>query len=134
MRTRLDTTVRLIEPSPSSRRSIADLRDALETGATTSVELVEAYLARIEAYDRSGIRLNAVVELNPDARAEAAASDRRRREGTTLGPLDGIPYTAKDSFMVRGHDGRGRLPRVRRPRRARAMRSRSSGCARPAAC
>jgi amidase len=82
--------------------SIADLRAALESGRTTSVELVEAYLARILAYDRSGIRLNSVVELNPDAVAEAAASDRRRRDGATRGPLDGIPYTAKDSYMVRG--------------------------------
>jgi amidase len=82
--------------------SIADLRAALESGQTTSVDLVQAYLARILAYDRSGIRLNSVVELNPDAVAEAAASDRRRRDGATLGPLDGIPYTAKDSYMVRG--------------------------------
>jgi amidase len=82
--------------------SIADLRAALGSGRTTSVELVEAYLARILAYDRSGIRLNSVVELNPDAVAEAAASDRRRRDGATRGPLDGIPYTAKDSYMVRG--------------------------------
>jgi amidase len=82
--------------------SIADLRHALESGATTSVALVEACLARIEAYDRNGIRLNSVVEVNPDVLAEAKASDRRRREGTTRGPLDGIPYTAKDSYMVRG--------------------------------
>ena len=46
---------------------------ALESGATTSVALVEAYLARIEAYDQNGIRLNALVEFNPDARAEAEA-------------------------------------------------------------
>ncbi len=87
---------------PVVETSIADLRDALESGSTTSVALVGACLARIDAYDRKGIRLNAVVELNPDALAEAQASDRRRREGTTRGPLDGIPYTAKDSYMVRG--------------------------------
>ncbi|MBN9173442.1 MAG: amidase, partial [Microbacterium sp.] len=46
--------------------------------------------------------LNAVVVPNPEARAEAAASDARRAAGTTLGPLDGIPYTAKDSYLVRG--------------------------------
>ena len=40
--------------------------------------------------------------LNPDALAEARASDERRAAGKTLGPLDGIPYTAKDSYKVRG--------------------------------
>ncbi|MET0295992.1 MAG: amidase family protein, partial [Microbacterium sp.] len=79
--------------------SIAELRAALESGETTAVELVEAYLARIDAYDGE---LNAIVVRNPDARAEATASDRRRAAGAPLGPLDGIPYTAKDSYLVRG--------------------------------
>jgi amidase len=84
--------------------SIADLRRALDAGDTTAVELVRAYLARIDAYDAPGTStaLNAVVVRNPDAIAEAAASDARRAEGETLGPLDGIPYTAKDSYLVRG--------------------------------
>ncbi|MBN9196085.1 MAG: amidase, partial [Microbacterium sp.] len=75
-----------------------------EAGRVTSVELVDAYLARIAAYDAPGTAtaLNAVVVPNPEARAEAAASDDRRAAGTTLGPLDGIPYTAKDSYLVRG--------------------------------
>jgi amidase len=89
---------------PVVEKTIAELRQALETGAVTSVELVEAYLARIDAYDAAGTEtaLNAVVVRNPEARAEAAASDLRRAEGRTLGPLDGIPYTAKDSFMAKG--------------------------------
>jgi amidase len=89
---------------PVVEKTIAELREALETGAVTSVELVEAYLARIDAYDAAGTEtaLNAVVVHNPDARGEAAASDLRRAEGRTLGPLDGIPYTAKDSFMAKG--------------------------------
>ncbi|WP_431070852.1 amidase [Microbacterium phyllosphaerae] len=84
--------------------SIADLRRALETGAATAVELVDAYLARIAAYDGpdTATALNAVVVANPDAHVEAAASDARRARGETLGPLDGIPYTAKDSYLVRG--------------------------------
>lgn len=81
---------------------IAQLRAALDSGAATSEELVEAYLARIEAYDRNGPLLNAMVELNPRAREEAQDSDRRRAAGQTLGPLDGIPYTAKDSYLARG--------------------------------
>lgn len=81
---------------------IAELRRALEAGATTSEELVTAYLARIDAYDTAGPRLNAVVVRNPDALPEARASDARRSRGETLGPLDGIPYTAKDSYLARG--------------------------------
>ena len=89
--------------------SIAQLRAAMEDGRATAVEIVEAYLARIDAYDpgagsgpdgRPG--LNAIVVRNPEARAEAAASDARRARDETLGPLDGIPYTAKDSYLVRG--------------------------------
>ncbi|QMU96527.1 amidase [Microbacterium esteraromaticum] len=85
-------------------KSIAELRSALESGETTSVELVQAYLARIDAYDAPGTEtaLNAVVVRNPDAMAEASASDARRAAGETRGPLDGIPYTAKDSYLVTG--------------------------------
>ena len=81
---------------------IGELRRALEDGRLTSVQLVEAYLRRIDAYDRHGPRLNAIVVENTDALAEAHASDRRRAGGDLLGPLDGIPYTAKDSYLVRG--------------------------------
>ncbi|GHH83940.1 amidase family protein [Kitasatospora indigofera] len=83
---------------------IADLRAALEKGETTAVGLLDAYLARIDAYDRpgTGTALNALVVLNPEARAEAEASDARRARGETLGPLDGIPYTAKDSYLAKG--------------------------------
>ncbi|VXB92251.1 amidase [Pseudoclavibacter sp. 8L] len=82
--------------------TIAQLRTALEDGRATSAGLVEAYLARIAAYDVSGPNLNAVVVENPDALEEARASDRRRAAGRLLGPLDGIPYTAKDSYLVEG--------------------------------
>ena len=79
--------------------SIADLRAAMESGQITAVELLEAYLARIAAFDGA---LNAVVVANPGARADAEASDARRAAGKTWGPLDGIPYTAKDSYLARG--------------------------------
>ncbi len=82
--------------------SIADLRAALEQGAATSEQLVHAYLARLDAYDHGGIRLNAVPVLNPAALVEARASDARRAVGRVLGPLDGIPYTAKNSYAVEG--------------------------------
>lgn len=84
--------------------SITELRAALESGATTSVDLVTAYLDRIAAYDASGTptALNALVVFDPSAIDNARASDERRARGESLGPLDGIPYTAKDSYLARG--------------------------------
>ena len=81
---------------------LAELRRALDTGVLTCVELVARYLDRIGAYDRHGPRLNAVVELNPAVFDEARAADARRTAGRVLGPLDGIPFTAKDSYSARG--------------------------------
>jgi len=91
-----DASLHLVEAT------IDQLRRALEDGLVTSVELVGAYLRRIAHFDRHGISLNAVPVLNPAMFDEAAASDRRRRDGAVLGPLDGIPYTAKDSYKVKG--------------------------------
>ncbi|WP_428514758.1 amidase [Roseovarius sp.] len=82
--------------------SIADLQAALASGETTAEELVSVYLARIACYDHGGIRLNAVPLLNPDALTEARESDARRAAGRVLSAFDGIPYTAKDSYKVRG--------------------------------
>ena len=84
--------------------SIAQLRAALESGEATSVELVEQYFARMEKYDTpaSDTKLNSVVVRNEYARKEAAESDARRQAGQLRGPLDGIPYTAKDNYMVKG--------------------------------
>jgi amidase len=84
--------------------SIAELRKGLQSGRLTAVELVEAYLARIDEYDGpdTDTRLNSVVVKNGDAMAEAVASDVRRANGQAMGPLEGIPYTAKDSYLVRG--------------------------------
>ncbi len=87
---------------PVVETSIAELRAALESGDVTSVELVAAYLNRIGYYDRHGITLNAVPILNPDMFIDARASDERRARGAALSPLDGIPYTAKDSYQAKG--------------------------------
>jgi len=83
---------------------IAELREALESGSVTSAGLVQAYVARLDAYDGpdTDTALNSVVVRNPEALHEAEESDRRRSTGQTLGPLDGIPYTVKDSYLVEG--------------------------------
>jgi len=82
--------------------TIGDLRAALQAGHETALSLTQGYLARIKAYDRAGPCLNAVPVLNPRALDDARASDARRAAGQSLGPLDGIPYTAKASFSVKG--------------------------------
>jgi Asp-tRNA(Asn)/Glu-tRNA(Gln) amidotransferase A subunit family amidase len=67
-------------------------------GDLTSVALVETYLARIEAYDRNGARLNAILRVNPRALEEAAALDRERARVGVRGPLHGIPVIMKDNY------------------------------------
>jgi Asp-tRNA(Asn)/Glu-tRNA(Gln) amidotransferase A subunit family amidase len=81
-------------------RSIADLQAAMTSGRATSVQLVDAYLARIRAYDDSGPALNALILVNPSARDEAAALDRERRAGRVRGPLHGIPVILKDNYST----------------------------------
>lgn len=81
--------------------SIVEMRELLEKGAVTSVELVCAYLNRIAYYDRTGLCLHAIAVLDETCLDQAAESDRRRREGQA-GPLEGIPFTVKDSYKVKG--------------------------------
>jgi amidase len=78
--------------------TIADLSAALAAGRTTSVELVDAYLARIEAVDRHGPELRAMIELNPEARSIAEALDRERKDRGVRGPLHGVPIVIKDNI------------------------------------
>ncbi|NLS08972.1 amidase [Nesterenkonia sp. MY13] len=82
--------------------STAEMLQALEAGELTSVDLVCAYLNRIAYYDKTGLCLHSVPVLNPECLLEAEASDARRRRGEELGPLEGVPFTVKDSYMVKG--------------------------------
>ncbi len=79
-------------------KTIPELSDALTSGETTSVELVNAYLARIEKLDRDGPQLNSIISLNPDALTTAARLDDEREKGQTKGPLHGIPILLKDNI------------------------------------
>lgn len=89
--------------------TIAELQAALAAGATGASALTRAYLARIEAYDRAGPRLNAVREVNPDALAIAAALDSRKPSKSR--PLAGIPILVKDNIATgdRQHTTAGSL-------------------------
>jgi Asp-tRNA(Asn)/Glu-tRNA(Gln) amidotransferase A subunit family amidase len=79
-------------------KSIGDLQSALEKRQVTSRQLVESYLARIEAYDQQGPRINAFISLNPAALETADALDRERAARKVRGPLHGIPIVVKDNF------------------------------------
>ncbi len=80
--------------------SVADLRAAMQSGKLTSVALVKAYLARIKAIDKSGPRINSVIELNPDALKIAAALDKERKTKGGRSPLHGIPVLLKDNIAT----------------------------------
>lgn len=78
--------------------SMGDIVDALANGHVTATALTEAYLARIEAYDRNGPMLNAVRALNPDALAIAGKLDGTRP--SVRRPLAGVPILLKDNIAT----------------------------------
>jgi amidase len=82
--------------------SASDARDRLAAGQLTSHALTQAYLDRIAAIDDAGPRLNAVIEINPNAIAEADARDAERTAGKTRGPLHGLPILLKDNIDAAG--------------------------------
>jgi amidase len=84
-------------PFPLEEATIRELQEGMASGRYTARSLVEAYLARIEAMDRQGPELRAMLDLNPDALAIADSLDAERRAGHVRGPLHGIPVVVKDN-------------------------------------
>jgi len=78
--------------------TIRELQTAMERGETTSQELVRQYLERIDAFDRRGPKLNAIIYINPRAIEEAEALDHERERNQARGPLHGIPILLKDNY------------------------------------
>ena len=81
-----------------TEQSVSQLGVAMADGRVTAVNLVDSYLARIEAYDQQGPTLNAMIVLNPLARQEAIALDEERAAGQIRGPLHGVPVVVKDNY------------------------------------
>ena len=88
----------MTEDFPWMEATIDQLQQAMAAGEVTAEALTQAYLDRIAAIDQAGPKLNAVIELNPDALAIARASDRERATGKTRGPMHGIPVLVKDNL------------------------------------
>lgn len=78
--------------------TIDALQEKMKTGALTSQSITQAYLDRINKIDKAGPKLNAVIEVNPDAISIAMAMDAERKSGKVRGPLHGIPVLIKDNI------------------------------------
>jgi len=92
-------------PGPSTRfafdeATLAALAARLQGGRVSAKALAAAYEARIAAIDQRAPRINAVIEINPDALPIAAELDRERKIGRVRGPLHGIPVLIKDNIAT----------------------------------
>ena len=77
--------------------TIAAIHEAMLEGRLSCRRLVEGYLARIEAYDKKGPNLNAVILVNPHALEEADRLDARMEQDGLTGPLP-VSYTHLDVY------------------------------------
>ena len=92
-----------VEPFELDELTISDLQDGMKSGKFTSRSLVEKYLGRIQQIDTQGPALNAVIELNPEARSIADTLDAERASKGPRGPLHGIPVLIKDNIGTADH-------------------------------
>ena len=79
---------------------LVTLQRGLDSGEYSSKKLIELYISRIEAVDRHGPTLNAVIEINPDAMAIAEQMDAERKAKGPRSPLHGIPVLIKDNIAT----------------------------------
>ncbi|KAH0831228.1 amidase signature domain-containing protein [Lanmaoa asiatica] len=84
---------------------VTELQQGLDKGQFTSVDLVKAYLARIEEVNLKGAALHAVIETNPQAVVQATALDAERKTKGSRGPLHGIPLLLKDNIATLHEEG-----------------------------
>src|SRR5213594_3400352 len=88
-------------PFELEEATIAELQAGMKSGKYTARGLTAAYAQRIDALDRKGPALRAVLEVNPDALAQAGALDAERKAKGLRGPLHGIPVLVKDNVATR---------------------------------
>jgi amidase len=81
---------------------VAQVQEAMVSGAVTSAMLVEGYRARIDALDRQGPAVHAIRVIAPDAVEQAERLDAERAQGRIRGPLHGVPVLVKDNIDVAG--------------------------------
>ena len=82
--------------------TITQVHAAMKAGRLTCHALVDSYLKRIAAFDKTGPALNAIVITNPDALKQADDLDRRFARGGFVGPLHCVPTIVKDNFETIG--------------------------------
>ena len=82
--------------------SMSGIHAAMKAGQVTCRGLVEQYLRRIDAYDKNGPAINAIVVTNPQALAQADEMDCRFKANGPVGPLHCIPTIVKDNFETIG--------------------------------
>jgi len=85
-------------PFTLDEATIADIHGAFHGGALTCRSLVEQYIQRIDADDKQGAALNAIVMVNPRALEVADDLDRRFRQSGPVGPMHCVPVIVKDNF------------------------------------
>lgn len=81
--------------------TIADIHAAYRDKRLTARQLVQMYLDRIDALDKNGPKINALIALNPRALDEADRLDAAFRASGLVGPLHGIPVVIKDQADVK---------------------------------
>lgn len=100
-----DSATTAPQPAPAAfvhaEADIATLQAQMARGTLDSASLTAAYLQRIDALDRRGPALHAIIERNPQALDEARQLDAERRAGHLRGPLHGIPLVLKDNIDAR---------------------------------
>jgi amidase len=91
------------EPFELHETTVTSLQEAMSSGRMTARSIAELYLGRIEALNRKGPELRAIIETNPQALEIADELDAERKSGKVRGPLHGIPVAVKDNIDT--HDG-----------------------------
>src|SRR5262245_62359169 len=81
-----------------AEKTIDEIHAAMKSGKLTARQLVQAYLDRIDAYDKKGPALNCIITLNTQALTDADKLDIAYKRSGAVGPLHGIPVLVKDEI------------------------------------